>query len=143
MTDPVTTCKAVALAAGGAVAVECADLFLGIPRKVLYAAIAGACAGLAMRGDKAEWEKFLAPNAQGLDYLKVVGRSFLLALKVSANALVCAWIGQLLQFLPLTSEMAKLLPMAVAGVLAWASWTMLPAALESAKAWMARKAGGG
>lgn len=131
------------MAAGGAVAVECSQLFLGIPREVLYAALAGACAGLAMRGEKAEWEKFLAPNAQGLDYLKVVGRSFLLAIKVAANALVCAWLSQLFQYLPLASEMAKLLPMAFAGVLAWGSWALLPAAIEGAKAWIARKAGGG
>lgn len=142
MTDPVTTCKTVAVVAGGAVAVECAKVFMGIPRDVLYAALAGACIGLARKQRGDDWQKFVAPHQIGIPYLAVILRSIVLLFTVAGNALVCGWIAQLMQFLPLAAEAARVAPMAVAGVLSWASWTLLPSAIESLQEWLKRKAGG-
>lgn len=142
MTDPISTCKAVAVIGGGAVAVECAKVFMGIPRDVLYAALAGACIGLARKQRGDDWQKFIAPSQLGFPYLAVIGRSVLLLFMVAGNALVCGWIALLMQFLPLAAEAAKVAPMAVAGVLSWASWTLLPSAIESLQDWLKRKAGG-
>ena len=143
--DSMVTCKAVAAGAGTAVALECGQVFLGIPREVLYAAMAGACAGLAQR-PRGDWEGFLAPSKFGRTYVLVAARGGWLAFTLAANALICAWIAQLLQYLPLANGVAQALPMGVAGVLGWMSQRMLPALADAVsdgiRTWVNRKAGG-
>ena len=136
-----TACKAMG-AVGGAVAVECVQHFLGIPREVLYAAMAGACAGLAQR-PRGDWERFLAPPKVGRQYVAVAMRSGLLAFMLAGNALICAWFAQLLQHVPLASAAAKVLPMATAGVLAWGSQRWLPSISEGIDAWIKSRSRGG
>ena len=142
MTDPIVTCKAGAVVAAGAVAVECVQTFMGIPREVLYAALTGACIGIARRDKGDEWRELLANGTGKMRYLLVVAKAVVLGVTVFGNALVCAWVADLLRFAPITAEVAKAAPVALAGVLSYGSWTMLPAAFEAAKVWLNRKAGG-
>lgn len=103
-------------------------MFLGIPRDVLYAALAGACAGLAQR-PRGDWESFVdIPDKAGTRYYALlIFKGLWEAFKLAGNAVVCAWLAQLLQHFPLVDGAAKLAPLALAGVLAWGSAKWLPA----------------
>ena len=138
MSATATACKAAAVAAGGMAAAECAEFF-GVPRDVLFSALAGACIGLARRDSGEDWRRFTAPGKTKAEYAVVFLRAGLLAFSVLGNAVVCSWLAQLARHLPLTERAATLAPMPVAGLLAWASWSLLPAALDALKAYIKNK----
>lgn len=128
--SPEVACKAIGATTGGSVAVECGAVILGIPKDLLFAAVAGACAGLAQR-DKTSWQSFLEPKQTQADWLRFAGKAGALAFTVGANAIVCGWLAQLLQHLPLIEGVAQVAPIALAGVLAWMSQRILPAIQEA------------
>lgn len=134
---------------GGSAGAEVVHSLLGIPKDVLYAALTGACIGLARKNKSDDWEKFLAPNVAGWEYFKVILRSLWLAFSIFGNALVCGWMSQIVRHIPRDAvvigwiaPIAEIAQLPVAGVLAWASWTLLPSALESAQKFLDRKAEG-
>ena len=140
---------AIAIAAGTAVTAEVAHGLLGVPKDVLYAALAGACVGLARNNKSDDWKKFIAPTEAGWQYIMVMLRSLWLAFTVFGNALVCGWMSQIVRHIPREAVLigwiapiAEIAQLPVAGVLAWASWTLLPSAVESLQAFLKRKAEG-
>ena len=67
--------QAAALIAGTAAGAEVAHNIFGVPRDVLYAALVGACIGLAGRSKEDDWKELLAPNDFGWPYLMVIFKS--------------------------------------------------------------------
>ena len=141
--------QATLMVAGGTAGAEVVHGLLGIPKDVLYAALAGACVGLARKNKSDDWEKFLAPNEANWKYVMVILRSLWLAFTVFGNALVCGWMSQIVRHIPREALMigwiapiAEIAQLPVAGVLAWASWTLLPSAVESLQLFLKRKAEG-
>ena len=141
--------QAAALITGTAAGAEVAHNIFGVPRDVLYAALVGACIGLARRSKEDDWKELLAPNDFGWPYLMVILRSLWQAFTIFGNALVCGWISQIVRHIPRDAALvgwiapiAEIAQLPVAGVLAWASWTLLPSMVDSLQAFIKRKADG-
>lgn len=122
-------CKAIAGATGAALAVECANTFMDIPRQDIYAALLGAVAGLANMSstDRAAF----AEMPQGLwGWVRLVSRTLWLAFTVAVNALLSAWIIQIFRHIPVSADLVNAVSMACSGVMAWGAQRFLPAFLD-------------